>query len=153
VVPSAQVSQSVLSPDDRWIAYQSILKGETQIFVEPFPPTGARFQVPPANDNHHPIWAPDGSAIYYVPGPRLFARIPITTAPRFGFGTPEPFELNSTARTGGPTQLRRLDIMPDGKRFVGIWPDDLGKPATSSTELRMVVIQNWTEELKRLKSR
>jgi serine/threonine-protein kinase len=150
VVPSAQVSQSVLSPDDRWIAYQSILNGETQIFVEPFPPTGARFQVPPANDNHHPIWDPDGSAIYYVPGPRLFARIPITTAPRFGFGTPESFGLNSTARTGGPTQLRRLDIMPDGKRFVGIWPDDLGKQPTPDTELRIVVIQNWGEELTRL---
>jgi len=128
-------------------------QGETGIFVEPFPPTGARFQVPPANDNHHPIWAPDGNALYYVPGARLFARIPITRAPRFGFGRPEPFELNSTARAGGATQLRRLDIMPDGKRFVGIWPDDLGKQPSPDTALRMVVVQNWSEELKRLMSR
>jgi hypothetical protein len=43
--------------------------------------------------------------------------------------------------------------MPDGKRFIGIWPDDLGKQPTPDTELRVVVIQNWGEELKRLMSR
>jgi hypothetical protein len=88
-----------------------------------------------------------------VPGPRQFARVPITTAPTFGFGPPESFELNRSARTGGPTQLRRLDIMPDGKRFVGIWPEDLGKQPTQDTERRIVVIQNWDEELKRQMSR
>ena len=79
----------------------------------------------------------------------MFARVPITTAPRFGFGTPEPFELNRTARTGGPGFLRRLDIMPDGKRFVGVWPEDLGDKSQDS-ERRLVMIQNWDEELKRL---
>jgi hypothetical protein len=153
VAPNARITQSVLSPDGRWIAYQSDAMGETEIFVEPFPPTGARYQLPSGNSNHHPIWAPDSSALYYVPGPRLFARVPITTAPRFGFGTPESFELNRTARTGGPTQLRRLDLMPDGKRFVGVWPEDLGKQLSADIERRIVVIQHWDEELKRLMSR
>jgi hypothetical protein len=79
--------------------------------------------------------------------------VPITTAPRFGFGAPEHFELNRTARTGGPTQLRRLDIMPDGKRFVGVWPEDLGKQPSQDTERRIIVVENWSEELKRLISR
>ena len=122
VVPNARVSQSALSPDGRWIAYQSTVMTETEIFVEPFPPTGARYQLPSANDNHHPIWAPDSSALYHVPGPRLFARAPITTTPRFGFGTPESFELNRTARTGGPTQLRRLDIMPEANTLLASGP-------------------------------
>ena len=152
VLPNARVNQSVLSPDGRWIAYQSNALGEYEIFVEPMPPTGAKYQVPSGNGNHHPIWAPDSSALYYVPGPRLFARVSITT-PRFGFGAPESFELNRTARTGGPTQLRRLDIMPDGKRFVGIWPEDLGKQPLPDTERRIVVIQNWHEELNRQMSR
>jgi hypothetical protein len=153
VAADSRVSQSVLSPDGRWIAYQTTEVGSTEIFVEPFPPTGARYQVPPGSDNHHPIWAPDSSALYYVPGARQFARAPIITTPRFGFGAPESFELNRTARTGGPTQLRRLDIMPDGKRFVGIWPEDLGKKPSQDAERRMVVMQNWSEELKRRMSR
>ena len=149
VEPNARTAQSVLSPDGRWIAYQSTVMDVTEIFVEPFPPTGARYQLPSGIGNHHPIWAPDSRALYYVPGPRLFARVPITTAPRFGFGTPESFELNRTARTGGPTQLRRLDIMPDGKRFVGVWPEDLGSKPSQDSERRIVMIQNWDEELKR----
>ena len=124
-----------------------------QIFVQRFPSMeGTKYQVPSANGNHHPIWAPDGSGIYYVPGPRLFARVSITTMPRLGFGTPERFELNRLARTGGPTQLRRLDIMPDGKRFIGVWPEDLGKPS-QDVERRIVVIKNWTEELKQRMAR
>ena len=125
--------------------------GGTEIFVEPFPPTGARYQLPSGNDNHHPIWAPDSSALYYVPGPRRFARVPITTGPRFG--PLESFELNVTARTGGPNQLRRLDIMPDGKRFVGVWPEDLGAKPSPDTVRRIVIIQHWDEELKRQMSR
>jgi hypothetical protein len=61
--------------------------------------------------------------------------------------------VNREARTGGPTQLRRLDLMPDGKLFVGVWPEDLGKQLSQDTERRMVVIHNWSDELKRLMSR
>jgi serine/threonine-protein kinase len=151
-VPGAKVAQSVLSPDGRWIAYQSTVMAGTDIFVEPFPPTGARYQLPSGDANHHPIWTPDGQALFFVPAQRRFARVPITTTPRFGFGTLEYFELNRTARAGGPNQLRRLDIMPDGKRFVGIWPEDLASES-HDVERRMIVIQNWSEELKRLMSR
>jgi Tol biopolymer transport system component len=152
--PNARLGQSVLSPDGRWIAYQNAETLTGDVFVRPFPPTGdAKYQVPPSDGNHHPIWARDGSALYYVPAARQFARVPITTAPRFVFGTPVSFELNRTARAGGPTQLRRLDLMPDGKRFVGVWPEDLGKQPSADTERRIVVIQNWHEELKRQMSR
>jgi serine/threonine protein kinase len=45
---------------------------------------------------------------------------------------------------------RVIDRDPDW--FVGIWPEDLGKPS-QDTERRIVVIQNWHEELKRRMSR
>jgi Tol biopolymer transport system component len=156
VEPRTRISQSVLSRDGRWIAYQSSTWGPAQagsaeIFVRPFPPAGTtKYKVP--GTAHHPIWTPDGNALYYVPGPRLFARVPVTTAPSVNFGPAESFELNRGARTGGPTQLRRLDILPDGERFIGIWPEDLGKPSQDA-ERRIVVIQNWSEELKRLMAR
>jgi hypothetical protein len=124
----------------------------TDIFVEPFPPTGAKYQVPSTFDNHHPIWAPDSGALYYVPGARLFGRLPFMTAPRVNFGALEPLALNRTARTGGPNSLRRLDIMPDGTHFVGIWPEDLANESPD-IERRIIVIENWSEELKRLMSR
>jgi eukaryotic-like serine/threonine-protein kinase len=151
-VPGAKVAQSVLSPDGSWIAYQSTVMTGTDIFVEPFPPTGARYQLPSMDANHHPIWAPDGRSLFFVPAARQFARVPISTTPRFGFGTLEHFELNRTARAGGPNQIRRLDIMPDGKQFVGVWPENLAGESRE-VERRIVVIENWSEELKRLMSR
>jgi eukaryotic-like serine/threonine-protein kinase len=152
VVPKARVAQSVLSPDGQWIAYQSTVMSDTDIFVEPFPPTGAKYQVPSADGNHHPIWAPDSGALYYVPGARLFGHLPFMTTPRVRFGALEALALNRTARTGGPNQLRRLDVLPDGSHFIGVWPEDLANQSPD-VERRIIVIENWSEELKRLMSR
>ncbi len=69
VEPAARVAQSVFSPDGRWLAYQSTETGEDEIFVQPFPPTGAKYQLPNVLDNHHPLWSPDGRELFYVPGP------------------------------------------------------------------------------------
>ena len=140
----------MFSPDGQWLAYQSDETGQYEIFVQPFPPTGAKYQVPVTNDNHHPIWAPDGRSLFYVPGPQLFARVSVATAPTFRFGNPGSLTLNRTGRTGPPTELRRLDIMPDGERFVGIWPEDLVGASAETSERRLIVVLNWTEELKRL---
>ena len=40
--------------------------------------------------------------------------------------------------------------MPDGERFVGIWPEDLVGASAETSERRLIVVLNWTEELKRL---
>jgi hypothetical protein len=37
--------------------------------------------------------------------------------------------------------------MPDGSRFVGIWPENLANDSPD-VERRIVVIENWSEELK-----
>src|SRR5262249_20400630 len=37
--------QSEFSPDGRWLAYMSEESGSPEVFVEPFPATGARWQV------------------------------------------------------------------------------------------------------------
>ena len=151
VAPGARIAQSVFSPNAQWLAYQSTETGEDEIFVQPFPPTGAKFQLPSTLDNHHPIWAPDGRSLFYVPGPGLFARVSVATEPAFRFGNPVSLNLNRTGRTGSPVELRRLDIMPDGERFVGVWPEELvGASAEVIGDRRLIVVLNWFEELKRL---
>jgi hypothetical protein len=60
--------------------------------------------------------------------------------------------VESHCRAGGPGHLRRLDIMPEGAHFVGIWPEDLAFES-SEVERRIVISQNWSEELKRQMSR
>src|SRR5439155_18101219 len=34
-----------LSPDGRWLAYQSIESGQVEVYVQPFPITGAKYQI------------------------------------------------------------------------------------------------------------
>jgi Tol biopolymer transport system component len=53
------------SPDGRWVAYASSESGREQIFVEPFPRTGARYLVSPRGGSA-PRWAAAGAEILYV---------------------------------------------------------------------------------------
>ena len=81
----------MFSPDGRWIAYQSTETGEDEIFVQPFPLTGAKYQLPHTLDNHHPAWSADGKELFFIPGPGRFESVPITTQPRFDFGAVLPW--------------------------------------------------------------
>jgi len=66
----------VFSPDGKWIAYSGIASGTAEVFVRPFPLSGARFQLPIALDNHHPVWTADGRELLYIRGPDGFSALP-----------------------------------------------------------------------------
>jgi eukaryotic-like serine/threonine-protein kinase len=53
------------SADGRWIAYESDESGKKQIYVQPFPATGAKWQVS-VDGGESPRWRPDGREIYFV---------------------------------------------------------------------------------------
>jgi eukaryotic-like serine/threonine-protein kinase len=144
------------SPDGRWIAY-STLAGDAApgigvvtnaVFVEPFPPTGAKYQVSRDDDGHHPVWTADGRELIYTRGPGQVAAVAITTAPTFSFSEPVP--LGAGMMSISPAQRRGHDPMPDGRRFVAaITARADGGPADVVGE----VVVNWFEELKRLVER
>src|SRR5207248_2726553 len=63
--PDLLANESALSPDNKWLAYASTEIGNRlEIFVQPFPPTGAKYQVS-TNGGRSPLWSPDGTQIYY----------------------------------------------------------------------------------------
>lgn len=87
------------------------------------------------------MWAPDGTRLFFVPGPGQFKTVTVTTQGSFSFTAPEllhrPFGL------APPSNQRTYDILRDG-RIVGInSPPD---PAGQASEIR--VVRNWFEELK-----
>jgi Tol biopolymer transport system component len=79
----------MFSPDGRWIAYRSTQMGADQIYVQPFPSTGAKYQITKSG-GHKSVWSPDGKQLFYVPGGAQFAVVTIATQPSFTFGNPEP---------------------------------------------------------------
>ena len=65
-----------LSPDGRWVAYQSNESGSVEIYVRPFPGPGGQWQVSTAGGSQ-PRWRSDGKELFYVaPDARLMA-VPI----------------------------------------------------------------------------
>ena len=128
----------VFSPDGRYIAYISDSSGRYEIYVQPFPEKGKRWQVS-TDGGEEPVWSRDGKELFYRYGQKWMA-VDVQTAPNFSAGKPRLlFE--------GPymnVPYLSYDIARDGKRFLVIKPSD---ETSATTELRVVL--NWFEELKR----
>lgn len=145
-VQSSVPSGARLSRDLRWLAYATRQGGSVAtLFVQPFPPTGARYQLleKPGDDPHHPLWSADGKEILYTPRPGSFESVAVRTSPAFAFGSPVPVPRNF--RSESPAFRAQYDIMPDGRILGLVSPLEEG-PGYSAMEIRVVL--NWFEELK-----
>jgi len=149
-VRSSNQLNSDFSPDGRWIAYT--LRGGpalTMIDVEPFPASGARYQISKSDElAHHAVWAPNGNTLFYVPGNQSVTGVGISTSPAFTAGNPHtaPGNVPNTNPFGEP---RNFDVFPDGRRFVTVVDAaGAGLTQTSGALRYMQVVVNWVEELK-----
>jgi serine/threonine-protein kinase len=149
-VRSWQPIAATFSPDGRWVAY-SASEGSPRtaggVFVQPFPATGARFQIPRLDFDYHPLWSADGKDLFYVPAAGRFAAVSVQMQPSLAFGN--PVEAQATAFTQGVRlgDVRNYDITPTGK-FVALV--DSREPSESGTSAapEIQVVLNWFEELK-----
>ena len=150
-IRSAESLSASLSPDGRWIVYASSERGggvqspNRGVFVEPFPPTGAKRQAPKTLLDYHPLWARDGNSIWYVAGAnRPLMQLPIKLQPTMTFGT--AIEMARAPLPGLLSlDVRGYDVLPDG-RIVSVSSASTG--TTVPLEIRVVL--NWFEELKRI---
>jgi Tol biopolymer transport system component len=130
-----------ISPDGRWIAYQSgMLGGEQEVYVEPFRFPGGKSQVS-GGGGHDPRWSPKGDELFYRNGDRVFSVSYRVDGD--AFETDRPREL---FRADVLTDDRSYDVFPDGEHFLMLQP--AGGQSVAPTEA--VVVLNWVEELKRL---
>lgn len=116
-VGDAGTNRPSVSPDKRWIAYESSASGSPEIFVQPFPDLDSgRWQVS-TDGGVEPQWSADGSRLYFGKVDQLMA-VSVDDADTFRFGRPEPLaELGNYmfngARTyavspGGAEEIRRM---------------------------------------------
>ncbi len=135
-----------LSPDGRWVVYESNESGEERLYVRSFPEPGRRHDISPAGMpvSGTPVWARDASAIYWRSGDSLMVA-DVTLEPGFSASRPRPLFVGDYDP--------EFDVTDDG-RFIMI------KPARSDTteagraededgrESRTILVVNWLEEVK-----
>jgi hypothetical protein len=147
-VRSSNPTNAVFSPDGRWVAYHARETGKTfdEVFVQPFPATGAKYQLPISRDNHHPIWLSGGKELFYTPGSGLSdAVVSVTTDGNVAFGNPVPATIG--VNSAAPFFPRPFDISPDGKRFIGVVSAEQSQSGAPVAPQIQVVL-NWFEDLK-----
>ncbi len=104
-----------LSPDGKWVAYQTNETGRWEVYIAPFPATGAKWQVS-AGGGGNPRWRKDGKALLYTtltPSTSIvLVPITFTDRPQIGQATTLfPFRSVVNAPPG-------IDMTPDGQRFL-----------------------------------
>jgi serine/threonine protein kinase/Tol biopolymer transport system component len=101
-----------LSPDGRWLAYQSAESGTFEVYVMPFGGGQGKWQVS-ANGGGRPQWSKDGKQLYYMDLTYSLFAVPVTDATgSLQFGVAEKLITNWSA----PQVF--YDVSPDGKKFL-----------------------------------
>ncbi|MBI2402194.1 MAG: protein kinase [Gemmatimonadetes bacterium] len=128
-----------LSPDGRWLAYQSDESGRDEVYVRPFPPeAGGQWQVS-ADGGTQPFWGRNGRELFYRHGDQLMVARVETTA-RFNVRSREV--LFSGAFLWGVDDHTNYDVSPDGSHFLMIAPE----PGEQTPQVTVVL--NWLDELR-----
>jgi len=136
---------AALSPDGRWIAYESNESGRYEVYVRPFPEVNAgRWQI--SNDGGRwPVWSPNGDELFFR-DPTGVAALAFVTDPTF---TPGALTHLFAWRFVG-SYSRKMAVSPDGNRFLML------KNASSDTDdedapgPQIILTLNWFDELERL---
>ena len=123
------------SPDGRWVSYVSSETGTNEIYVQPFPPSGGKWQVS-TGGGHSPRWRGDGRELFYLTPRGEMRVVTIAAAQPFVAGPPRTLFHVEGIRAGTPGSTS-YEVTRDGQRFLL----NLLKGAPPSPSLS--VILNW----------
>ena len=130
---------SAISPDGKWMAYQSNESGRWEIYITAFPGGGAKWQVSSVGGNAAK-WRRDGKEIFYLdPSDNIVAVDVNASGSAVQLGTSHIlFQAIGVQRDFGP-----YDVSADGKRFL------LNSGNLKEGSDPFTLVQNWPAELKK----
>jgi Tol biopolymer transport system component len=128
-------SRGAFSPDSHWVAYVAQEGGRPEVFVAPFPWTGAKWQVSNGGGTG-PRWREDGKELFYFDLNGIIA-VEVDGA-------------DSTFQAGSSKLLFRIPLRGiigreyapsrDGQRFIAVTPNE-------GSSQSLTLVQNWPAEL------
>jgi serine/threonine protein kinase/Tol biopolymer transport system component len=137
VTTSFNEQSPAMSPDGRYLAYESDETGVPQVYVLELGGAGGKWQIS-STFGRFPAWRSDGKELYYVDRGAITA-VPTTIGATFEAGTPVKL-FDARLETSG-FRSRRFAVSADGQRFL------LNRQLGATTQAGFVVVQNWTADL------
>ena len=124
-----------MSPDGRYVAYTFVQGGKSEVYVQPYPATGAKWQIS-RDGGQYAAWSADGRTLFYVSADkRIMAVDVVSGAAAFAVGQPRiavDARIQTFERIG---QGSPFAVTPDGSRFIASTAGDTAVPVT--------VVLNW----------
>jgi dipeptidyl aminopeptidase/acylaminoacyl peptidase len=127
-----------LSPDGRWLAYNSPESGRQEVYVIGYPGGGGKWQVS-TSGGQNPVWRGDGQEIFYRAPDLAIMAVPVKTAATFEAGTPKALFRSPIVEEG--YSGFRWTTSADGRRFL------LNVPLGNTSGAQFVVVTNWASEI------
>ena len=115
--------QGRIAPDGSWIAYVSDETGQWEVYVQPFPLTGANKWQISVNGGSQPTWRRDGQELFFLGADRRIMAVSVKTSGTFSHAPPQalfdtrmrptftPFPFNYATTDG---QRFLVNSMPEG---------------------------------------
>jgi eukaryotic-like serine/threonine-protein kinase len=127
----------VVSPDGKWLAYDSRDTNRFEVYVTTFPPTNSKWMVT-TNGGAEPRWSKDGKELFYVnsSGSLMSVEVKVGNPPEFGVHR----RIYGGRLDWGFESAHSFDIDPKQDRFL---------VETLNVQYEITVVLNWHSLLKK----
>jgi Tol biopolymer transport system component len=137
IVTRFNEGQPRFSPDGKWVVYCSDESGRQEIYIQPFPATGQKWQVSTAG-GHWPRWPSKGKELFYINPEGAVVSVEIHTGAGVDAGFPKALFKHPVLLSNGSFGfVDPFDVAPDGNRFL------LAVPKPENIREPLTVITNW----------
>ena len=126
---TGRVDQPSVSPDNKWLVFQTEESGRSEVYVASFPVTSRRWQVS-GDGGMQPAWSRDGRELFFAtPGGSLMSVTVALKGDGLELGTPQALLDLGFLPTFGTEQFQ---VLPDGGFLIMKPQDGTGADASRS---------------------
>jgi Tol biopolymer transport system component len=133
--------QGQLSPDGRWMVYASDESGRMEVYVQPFPASGGKWQVSTGGGSQ-PRWRRDGKELFYVSADKRLMAVEVKANATFEVGVPKAL-FGTRFLPAAPPHLISYAVASGGQRFL------VTRLVEEEPAIPITVVLNWTAGLKK----